>query len=140
MLPGSSYTVSIMVFFGLFNTSPINDILKSFGLKAVPWSRSHARVSVPDSRVIFTPFNLSIISAALQSIPDLRGSYGRWSIALAVSRQNNLPRHVHRSPNTLVLTLAGNFNNFASYTFDRRRPAVAGSRGAGATGHTMTWV
>lgn len=141
-------TVSIMVFFGLFNTTfgPINDILKSLGLKAVPWfqDRTWARVSVLLTHVwISTPFNLSIISAALQSIPE--EIYEAATVDGASPWQSlakiTFPLLMSIVAPILVLTLAGNFNNFGIiYLLTGGGPAVAGSRGAGATDILMTWV
>lgn len=141
-------TVSIMVFFGLFNTTfgPVNEILKSIGLKAVPWfqDRSWARVSVLLTHVwISTPFNLSVISAALQSIPE--EVYEAATVDGASPWQSfariTFPLLMSVVAPILVLTLAGNFNNFGIiYLLTSGGPAVAGSKGAGATDILMTWV
>jgi len=141
-------TVSIMVFFGLFNTTfgPINEILKNIGLKAVPWfqDRTWARVSVVLTHVwISTPFNLSVISAALQSIPE--EIYEAATVDGASPWQSfskiTFPLLMSVVAPILVLTLAGNFNNFGIiYLLTGGGPAVAGSKGAGATDILMTWV
>ncbi|MGI6132067.1 MAG: carbohydrate ABC transporter permease [Bacillota bacterium] len=141
-------TVSIMVFFGLFNTTfgPVNEILRSMGLRAVPWfqHRTWARVSVLLTHVwISTPFNLSVISAALQSIPD--EVYEAATVDGASPRQSfariTFPLLMSVVAPILVLSLAGNFNNFGIiYLLTGGGPAVAGSRGAGATDILMTWV
>ncbi|HON43283.1 MAG TPA: sugar ABC transporter permease [Bacillota bacterium] len=141
-------TVSIMVFLGLFNTSfgPINVLLRSSGMRAIPWfqDRLWARASVLMTHVwISTPFNMSIISAALQSIPEevyeaarVDGA-SRWQV---FSRMTFPLLMLVVSPIAL-LTLAGNFNNFGIiYLLTGGGPAVAGSKGAGATDILMTWV
>lgn len=141
-------TVSIMVFFGLFNTTfgPINMLLRSLGLSAVPWfqDRFWARISVLIAHVwIATPFNMSIISAALQSIPDevyeaarVDGA-SRWQTFSKMT----FPLLMSVVAPIFVLMIAGNFNNFGIiYLLTSGGPAVAGSKGAGATDILMTWV
>lgn len=141
-------TVSIMVFLGLFNTSfgPINVLLRSFGLRGIPWfqHRFWARISVLITHVwISTPFNMSIVSAALQSIPEevyeaarVDGA-SRWQ----TFSQMTFPLVMSVVSPIALLTLAGNFNNFGIiYLLTGGGPAVAGSKGAGATDILMTWV
>ena len=141
-------TVSIMVFLGLFNTSfgPINALLRSMGLRGVPWfqQRFWARASVLMTHVwISTPFNMSIISAALQSIPEevyeaaLVDGASRGQVFTRIT----FPLLMSVVSPIALLTLAGNFNNFGIiYLLTGGGPAVAGSRGAGATDILMTWV
>jgi len=141
-------TVSIMVFLGLFNTSfgPINALLRSMGLRGVPWfqQRFWARASVLIAHVwISTPFNMSIISAALQSIPE---EVYEAALVDGASRGHVFSRITFPLLMSVVspialLTLAGNFNNFGIiYLLTGGGPAVAGSKGAGATDILMTWV
>jgi len=141
-------TVSIMVFLGLFNTSfgPINVLLRSLGLHGVPWfqQRFWARASVLIAHVwISTPFNMSIISAALQSIPE---EVYEAALVDGASRGHVFSRITFPLLMSVVspialLTLAGNFNNFGIiYLLTGGGPAVAGSKGAGATDILMTWV
>ena len=141
-------TVSIMVFLGLFNTSfgPINVLLRSLGHRGVPWfqDRFWARASVLMTHVwISTPFNMSIVSAALQSIPEevyeaarVDGA-SRWQVFSKMT----FPLLMSVVSPIALLTLAGNFNNFGIiYLLTGGGPAVAGSKGAGATDILMTWV
>lgn len=141
-------TVSVMVFFGMFNTSfgPINAMLSSVGLKAVPWfqTKNWARAAVIIAHVwISTPFNLSIVSAALQSVP--REVYEAACVDGARGWQQfsfiTFPLVMSVVAPVAVLMFAGNFNNFGIiYLLTSGGPAVAGSRGAGATDILMTWI
>ncbi|MEA4883674.1 MAG: sugar ABC transporter permease [Clostridia bacterium] len=140
--------VTIMVFFGLFNTSfgPINGLLKSIGLSPISWFQDNfwARVSVLLTHVwIAFPFNMSVISAALQSVPNevyeaarVDGA-SRWDSFSRIT----FPLVMSVIAPVAVLMFAGNFNNFGIiYLLTSGGPPVPGSRGAGATDILMTWV
>lgn len=141
-------TVSIMTFSGLFNTTfgPVNHMLASLGLRAIPWFQDPfwAKVSVVLTHVwIAFPFNMAVVSAALQSIPlevyeaaRVDGA-SRWDCFATIT----FPLLMSVIAPIAVLMFAGNFNNFSIiYLLTGGGPAVAGSKGAGATDILMTWV
>lgn len=141
-------TVSIMTFSGLFNTTfgPVNQILKSIGLRAIPWFQDPfwAKIAVLLTYVwVGFPFNMAVSSAALQSIPTELYEAARVDGASAWDcfARITFPLLFRVVAPVLVLSFAGNFNNFSIiYLLTGGGPAVPSSRGSGATDILITWV
>ena len=89
------------------------------------------------------PFNMVVISAALQSIPSelyeaakVDGA-SRWDCFVTIT----FPLLMSVIAPIMILVFAGNFNNFGLiYLLTGGGPAIAGSKGAGSTDILMTWI
>jgi arabinogalactan oligomer/maltooligosaccharide transport system permease protein len=140
--------ISILVFRGLFNDQfgHINQMLLNIGLDRIPWFTHGVWAKVMILLVnlwLGFPWFMILCSGVIQSISsevyeaaevDGASSYQKfWKITL--------PLVLYSVGPLLIMSFAHNFNNFnAVYLLTGGGPAVAGSRGAGATDILITWV
>jgi arabinogalactan oligomer/maltooligosaccharide transport system permease protein len=139
--------VTIIVFSGLFddNFGPVNQLLTSLGLHAIPWLNDPFWCKVAILLIQFWlgfPFSLVLYTGVLQSISsDLyEAAEVDGATAWQKFRHITLPMALYATAPLLIVQYAGNFNNFnVIYLFNRGGPAVPGQT-AGGTDILISWV
>ncbi|XID90386.1 carbohydrate ABC transporter permease [Paenibacillaceae bacterium WGS1546] len=140
--------ISILIFRNIFNGEfgPLNQLLTSVGLNAVPWLSDPfwAKTSLVLVNVWFGfPYWMILMSGVLTGID--KSMYEAAEIDGANARQRfssiTLPSVMQATMPLFIMSFAGNFNNFnLIYLFTAGGPVEPSYTYAGSTDILITWI